>query len=294
MTHSLLIINPTSARGKAGAAREAVVRELEKAGPVDVVVSSAPGEAEKDARRAAEGAYRRVIAAGGDGTINEVVNGLAGSDVELGIIALGTGNVLARELGLPIHDIPSAAAVIRTGLIRRIDLARADSRYYAAMAGFGFDAAVVDRIVPRIKDFIGAGAYAFAIARELMSHKPARFSLDLDGEALETEASVVVVANSASYAYGIKVAPRASLDDGWLDVIIFEKAKPVKLALVHQALRVVMRTHMSDPNIRFLRARRVRVETEPSVLVQLDGDVAGATPTQIEVVPKSLSVIVGS
>jgi len=288
---TLLIVNPISGHGRGKRAITAVSNELGGSGPVDIVVTAGAGDAERAAASAVEAGYQRVVAAGGDGTVNEVVNGLAGSDTEMGIIPVGTANVLARELRLPVRDVRAAAAVVKAGVARRIDLGRAGSRYFAAMAGFGLDASVVRRIHPRVKGLIGVAAYGFAIAGALVKEKPARFTLDLDGERVETEAFIVIVANSARYAYGIEVAPHASLDDGKLDVIIFQTDRPKKLALLHQAYRVLAGSHMRDPNIRYLNARHVKVDAEPRVLAQFDGDLAGATPMEIEIAPKSLIVI---
>lgn len=259
---------------------------------MEVFVTSSRGDAERAARRAVGEGFGRLVVAGGDGTVNEVVNGLAGSEVEMGIAALGTANVLARELKLPINDARAAAAVIVAGRPRRIDLGFTGSRYFAAMAGFGFDAAVVRNVVPRIKNMIGVAAYGIAIAKELVAHRPAHFTLEIDGQVVAMEASIVLIANSASYAYGIKVAAQASVDDGLLDVMIFEKARLARVALLRQAYRVLVRTHLGDPNIRHFRARRVRVEAEPAALIQVNGEEAGATPAVVEVVPGALTVIV--
>lgn len=293
MKRTLFIANPISGSGRGRAAVDAVTRKLSNAGPMDTVLTGARGDAERAARGAASTGYERVVVAGGDGTINEIVNGLACTDVECGIIPVGTANVLARDLGLPINDPEAAAEIVLNGTPRRIDLGLAGSRYYAAMAGFGFDAAVVHRVEPKVKRLIGPGAYFLSIAGELIRHKPARFVLDIDDRTIEVEAFIVVVANTSSYAYGIKVAPHASLDNGRLDVIIFEKAKPAKIGFLQQAARVMLHTHLLDPNVRSLGCRKVSVQSDPPVLMQVDGDEAGKTPTTVEVVPGALTVIVG-
>lgn len=290
MPHTLLIINPTAGGGRAKAACDV----FERADHTDTVVTESKGDAEQIARNAAQTGYERVVAAGGDGTINEVANGLAGSDTAVGILPLGTANVLARELGIPISDVKSAVDIVNQGNIRSIDLGRADSRYFVAMAGLGFDAAVVHRVVPRMKKLVGVGAYGLAVARELARLKPARFLMDIDGEQVETDASVVIISNSASYAYGIKVATDALLDDGLLDVMIFGITEQARLGLLRQALRVLLHTHLADPNILCLKARKISVRAEPDVFVQLDGDESGRTPVAIENVSKALKVIVPS
>ncbi len=288
----MFIVNPTARGGKAGGTVDRLRREFQDYNHLDIIVTNYKGDAESAAKSAVLGNYQYAVAVGGDGTINEVVNGLAGSDVTLGVIACGTANVLARELRLPINDISHAAAVIRQGHQREIDLGRLDSRYFAAMAGIGFDAAVLHRLVPKTKRWFGLGAYGMAIAGELANLKPSRFFIEVDGSSIETDAFIVLIANSASYAYGVKVASDAVIDDGWLDLIIFERAEPHALALLHQALRVIVHTHLRDPNICSLKGRSIKVEANPDVFTQVDGELTGKTPVMVEVIPKGMNVVV--
>jgi diacylglycerol kinase (ATP) len=292
MLNTLLIINPTAGKVQERNITDSLCQLLNNLGKIDVFLTTARGDAEVAAKDAVSKGTKRVIAVGGDGTLNEVVNGLAASDVQLGIIPLGTANVLARELVIPVNDIDGAVEVINNGNERRIDLGRAGDRFFAAMAGFGIDAAVVHSVVPEIKKLIGPGAYVIAGAESLLKEQPARFHIALDGKAIEVEAYAVLVANSAKYAYGVKVASHASVDDGMLDVMVFGRTSPAKIGLLHQAVKVLLSTHTSDPNIRYYRAKQVVVKSEPDVLMQLDGDEAGRTPITVEIVPKCLCVLV--
>mgnify|MGYP000168033571 CR=1 FL=1 len=291
MAHALLVIN--SAAGRASGLKKPVdylYAHLSSIGELDAEVFDSIEELGRAARQAAGAGFDIVIAAGGDGTINEVVNSTACSSVTVGIIPLGTANVIARELDIPIGDIPAACSIVVSGGSRRIDLGRASGRWFAAMAGFGFDAAVVHSVDRRTKRAIGVGAYAAAVAKELAKLKPACYSLDLDGSLIETEASVVLAANSACYAYGVKVAADAEIDDGLLDIVVFEKSKLNRVGFLCQSALVLMGVRAADFGVKTFRVKELEVRSSPNVLMQLDGDEWGSTPAKVEVVPRALTV----
>lgn len=289
-----MIINPISGQGRVRESKDRMVARLRELGPLDVVETRRAGEANLAAHRAVEEGVRRIIVAGGDGSVNEVINAIAGADVELALVPRGTGNVLARELGIPVNDVDAACDVIAAGRSVPMDLARANGRYFALMAGIGFDAAVVDRVDPDVKDLLGPAAYGLAGISELLRHRASRFAITMDGLRYETDASLVVVANVSSYALRIKIASHASYDDGFLDVCVFESAGSHKMTLLSQALRLILQgTHKGDPNIRCFRAANVIVESDPPVRVQVDGDVVGQTPTTIQIAPSAVRVIAG-
>lgn len=236
--------------------------------------------------RSGAGQYDAVIAVGGDGTINEVVNGLT-ADVPLGIIPLGTANVLARELGIPVNDIPGACRIIQSGPARPMDLGVVNSRRYTLMTGIGFDAAVVQDVVHTVKDRIGAPAYLLAALGTLTRYEPTRMIFQTEDRRLDTTAYMAVVANAATYAF-IPVAPLASIEDGWLDVCVFEQRS--RAEFVRQALAVLTRRHMQSNDVRYFRTRRLRVLSFPPVGLQVDGDSGGETPAEFHVLPGALRI----
>jgi len=287
----LLIINPSSGQGRIRQARGLIAARLRNLGELEIVDTTGPGDAGAAAKRAVESGVDRVIVAGGDGTINEVINVIAGARVALGLIPNGTGNVLARELAIPLDDPGAACGVIESGRLISIDLGKFDTRYFVSMAGFGFDAEVVERVEPRVKNLVGQAAYGIAAVGALLRHKPSHFVLNLDGQLYETDASLVVVANVSSYALRLRLAPDAAYDDGRLDVIIFESTGLTqKITLLTEALRLILQR--GPETVRCFRAGKIRVESQPPVLAQLDGDIAGQTPTYIEVAPSALRIIV--
>ncbi|MCE5199044.1 diacylglycerol kinase family lipid kinase, partial [bacterium] len=259
-----------------------------------VEVTSSPDDAFTLARHAQEYGYECVVVAGGDGTINQVINGLGDYNIPLGIIPLGTGNVLAHDLGIPAYDITRALKIIEAGKIREVDLAAVGDRRFVLMAGLGFDAAVVGSVSPKVKDVLGTVAYAPAFIEQLIKFNPVRFRLTFgDGSATyETQALAVVVANCGTYAYNFKIAPEAVFDDGMLDILVFESNYGTTFNLIGQALETFFQQQILNPNTSYFRATRVRVESDPPVKMQIDGDVAGESGVDIRVLPKALKLIV--
>jgi diacylglycerol kinase (ATP) len=293
--HSLLIVNPAAGSGKPLEFLELLKHTL---APVvgAVVVTQGAGEAERAAHSAKENGFEAVLVAGGDGTINEAVNGLLtaeGNSLPLGLVPLGTQNVLAHELGLPTSDLEATLAVFQAGRIRQIDVGQAGSRYFVLMAGFGFDAQVVQEVLQPVKALLGPAAYAFATVGALATCRSTVIRLRLDGEEVRSEAFLVVVANAASYAYRqIKLAPFAALDDGWLDICVFERAPSDRVGFASQMLAVLAHRHLRDPRVRYYRGKQLILESDPPIQGQVDGDTFGMTPLTISVVPRALSVFV--
>lgn len=252
------------------------------------------------AREAATSGVDLVVAAGGDGTVRGCAEGLAGTDVPLGIVPLGTGNLLARTLGIPAH--PKAALSIalgetetqaqtgaQTGVSqdRRIDLATADGTPFTAMAGMGLDAAVV--AATRLKHHLGWFAYAMAGAVHL-ALAPVRFSIRMDdGPPIEREARSVVVGNSGLLPGGFSLLPDAQLDDGLLDVCVLAPHGPLGWPRV--ATRVITHSHHQDGHLERFQARKVEITAHAALPREIDGEVVehGRTLT-VAVRPATLSV----
>lgn len=265
-----------------------------------LVVTSDIGDAERiSCDASASGLYDELLVAGGDGTINEVINGVIKGQPDtdkrpvVGLIPLGTQNVLAQELSIPLNNFGAVAKVINRKQSRTIDMGIVNGRYFSLMAGFGFDAVVVRDVVRPMKDIIGPAAYAFATLGALAKYHSTSVKLVLDGEEINSEAFLIVVANAPSYAYKqIKLTPFAAVDDGWLDVCVFERAPSDRVGFVTQLMAVIAARHLKDPRVRYYRARSIYIESYPPINGQVDGDVFEHTPVKIEVVPKSLKVYV--
>lgn len=290
---ALLVANPKAGRvrGEAGIAR--IEQRLCAAGME--VVTLAPSKPEKmaDALRAelaGESPERvRVVVAGGDGTINSALPALAGTGVPLAVLPVGSVNVLARELGLPI-ELEAAVQVASQGRPRRIDLGMANGKPFALMAGMGFDAEVVGSVAQDIKNVVGSFAYVGRGLHLLGTYPASRFHIEADGEEFETDAWLAVVANANRYTYRWRLEPEAMVDDGWLDLCLFSSSSLAGTA--GQVIAALSGRHSTHPGVRHMRAKSFIFDCNPPVAFQLDGDPAGQTPVQVHVASEALTVMV--
>ena len=261
----------------------------------DLVETAGAGDAERHAREAVEKGYRAVVAAGGDGTVAEVITGLAGSEVPLGIVPQGTGNQVACNLGIP-RGLEGAVETAVNGVPSPMDLGQlADGRYFALMAGAGWDAEVMAVATRELKDRWGFGAYLYAGLRKAMAPPSALFRITADGERFEVSAATVLVANVGQLVYPqlpveLRVGPDISFRDGLLDVCVFAPRTFSDVAAV--LWRVARRQYAGDERMIFLRAREVRVETDTPVVTQVDGEAVGETPLAARAVQGGVKVLV--
>ena len=241
------------------------------------------------ARKAVEDRPDAVVSAGGDGTHHYVINGLVGSDVPLGILSLGSGNDFARGLGIPVEPDAAAGALLR-GLPRSIDLARIGPRVYGCIAGVGFDSVVTRFANERVRWVHGAPAYAWAILRCLKFYRPHLLEVRSNGRNYSGEVIFVTVGNTVSYGGGVKMAPRARLDDGMLDVCIVPAMG--KLELLRWVPSAYRGEHLAHPRIQYFQASRVTLSSPSRLELFGDGEFIQELPATIETVPRALRVIV--
>lgn len=291
--HSLLIVNPASGQGKAAREKRRLLELVSNMPHIHAATPNSARETLELAATARDRGFERVIAAGGDGTINCVINGIGESGVPLGIIPLGTGNVLAHDLDIPSNDIDKALKIISADKIQKVDLGRANGKLFVLMTGFGFDAEVVDGVSPVAKDIIGTVAYAGSILQKMMTYEPSRFKLTFEnGAVYEADAYAVVIANCGTYAFNLRIAPHAVFDDGLLDIMIFEAGPGAMLRLLGQAFEVFSLKQINDPRTTYFKSSSVVVESDPLVKMQIDGDVCGESGVKVEAVHKALRLIV--
>ncbi len=284
----LLILNPKA--GNIPAARVALVElaAMLSGHALEMALPASAAEAEAAARAAVAAGFARVLVGGGDGTVNSVLPALAGSDTALGILPVGTVNVLAREFRIPL-TLESALKVALQGTPRRVDLGQANGKPFALMAGLGFDARVVADVMPELKTLIGPFAYVTAGLQALAVHKSSQFRLTMDALTVTVPAWLMIVGNAAYYTYELSLSPDARMDDGLLDVCIF--GEQTALDRVTQLMATAVGLHAQHPNVTLFRASTLRIAAQPDVHVQLDGDPAGSTPLDISVLPKALTVM---
>ncbi|HVS03362.1 MAG TPA: diacylglycerol kinase family protein [Thermoanaerobaculia bacterium] len=292
-----LILNPGSRNGEAAAA--ALLPLLRQLGDVRMLLTRGVRHGEALAREAAAGGERLIFVAGGDGTLNEVINGLTGyfDQVRLGVLPVGTGNDFARSLGMPA-DLEGAVAALAAGRTRRCDLVRFRSgdldRYFANVSAGGFSGEVNETLTPQMKDSWGPLAY-FRAALETLPERCAhsvRLVFD-DEEVRQEKAFNVAVANGRFVAGGIPVAPYAEIDDGVFDVILIKECSLAAIAGL--ASKALVGRHLEDSaeEVFFRQARSLDLVSEPPMAFNVDGEVVGERDGRFELVAGALEVIVG-
>ena len=259
---------------------------------VELKLTAGPGDATRIAAKAANNGSTDVIVAGGDGTINEAIQGMMGTHARLGILPRGTANVLARELGLPMN-VDQAIAVAARGKSRRvhfgvaIDETNNTRRHFALMAGIGLDASVVRRVDPRLKKRIGKGAFWLSGLSHLATWNPRPFTLEIDGETYN--ATFAAVGKGARYGGDLMITPRARLDEPEFEVCIIDTLSRIRYL---QFLSYAMREGMprDKQGVRFIKTTKVRAIGDAAV--QVDGEIIGQLPMRFEISPHSLEMIV--
>ena len=287
----VVIFNPTA--GQRSRRRfEAVLARCRDFGcDVTLRETESAGHAESLARSAMPADGDLLVAAGGDGTINEAVNGLVGrggpaGSPALGIIPLGTANVLAAEIGLDLEPDRIAQTLCR-GTSRSVSVGQAGERVFTMMAGSGFDAHVVAEVDTALKRRIGKGAYLWESARQLWRFGFPDYRLTLDG--VERQAASVIVAKGHYYGGRFVCAPEARLEDPGFQVCIFERRGAWNA--VRYGLALGLGRLAALPDVQVVRAREVRIEGPEGDPVQGDGDIIGRLPIVIRVLPDALKLV---
>ncbi len=282
MQQILVILNPAARSERA----KHTWKKIERFPHCTLRTTSAPGDARAAAERAVGEGFTTIVAAGGDGTINEVVNGMAGSDVALGILPVGTMNVFAAELGLP-GGLDEAWAVIRAGHTRRIDLARANTRYFVQLAGVGLDAQVVEETSWNFKKNFGPLSYVISAA-QIASRKPPRLVVEADGT--EREGSFILIGNGRYYGGPVAVFKDARIDDGKLDVLIFKNLGYLDIARYLGTIFMGKHTGLSD--VEYFQTKKAMVRSAEDVPVEVDGEVVLRLPVTFRISSRKLRVVV--
>ena len=293
MKSALVIINPVSPNlPSRGHLREAAAWVKAQGWRLDWAFTRWAGEATRIAGRAVSEGRDLVVVCGGDGTISEAINGLAGTQTPLAVIPAGTANVWAKEVGLPRRPL-DALQVALHGQARRMDLGRAgagqERRYFFLMAGVGLDGQIAASLPLEVKRYLGATAYAVTAVRESLRFRGQQVRILLDGEPCETHLLMMLVGNTRNYAGVAQVTARACANDGLLDVCLFPGEGP--LDIIAHTLRVLAKAHLRASPVLYRRVRRVELPEESVLPVQLDGDFCPAYPTVFEVVPDALTVM---
>ncbi|HCW50986.1 MAG TPA: lipid kinase [Clostridiales bacterium] len=301
-----VVVNPASANGSTGRMWPAISRLLREAGlEHEACLTSGPLDAVGITRQALAEGYRTVVAVGGDGTVNEVVNGFfdgdqwLGDGARLGLICRGTGCDLIKTLGLPKDD-RQAVERLRAGRTRRIDLGRVrftghsgeeQVRYFANIGDLGLGGETVARVNRTTKAFGGLFSFLWGTLATVATYRNKDIELVIDGgEPIRGRMNSVVVANGRFFGGGMEIAPQAVMDDGLFDIVVLGNIS--RLELVANISRVYRGAHLDHPKIALWRGREVTVRSQDTVLLDLDGEQPGRADAVFTILPGRLEVIV--
>ena len=299
-----LLVNPAAGSGRHGTDLKRAVNYLVEQGWEIQTINVEASEISAVARRAAEKGVETVLIGGGDGSAGLAANGLAGTETRLGILPLGTGNVFARDIGLPVPTpfLPSplleVAKTIDQGHTQRVDLGHISAeevgvapRYFLSWAGIGLDAEVAKKVesAPEDKRLFGRAAYVVPALMVASTYQGVPISVEIDEHEVSHKALWVIVNNIQLYGGLIRMAPTAHIDDGWLDITIFPGKSLVDL--LGQVMPLAVSGEPDGTLTIMRRGKRVRIVSTPPLWVHADSDPYAQTPVCIKIAPRALNLI---
>jgi len=288
----LFIVNPVAGKGKALKVLDKIRNIIrKKTGDFDVKLTEHPGHATEIAREYSEKGVERIYSVGGDGTLNEVLNGIAGTGSSLGVIPAGSGNDFSKS----IHKVPDVDKIIEGTISNSstpVDIAKLNDRYFLNVSSLGFDAEVAycaNRI--KNKSIIPSSiSYYLSILLTLGKCQSYRMQIDIDGTSLEDDILLAAIANGRYYGNGILPAPQAKIDDGVLDVCLVRKK--TRLDILRLFPKYAVGKHGDIDGVSFHRGKRIHILCDKPVAVNLDGEVEFHDEAYFEIVPKGINLLV--
>jgi len=297
-----IIVNPVSGNGKTGQRWAGLEERLRIEGAqFEVEFTREPGHATQLARDAVTAGCRTIVSVGGDGTLNEVINGLvadgrADPDVKLGLIPGGTGSDFGRGVGLPRDPLEAALRLLKAEP-RGFDVGQitcklgegTNTRYFINVAGIGFDGAVSDRVNRSSKALGGTIPYLSSLLVTLFSYANKRVRWTLDGQARDEVLNSVIVANARYFGGGMFISPNSKMDDGLFHVITLGDWGTLEFLVA--VPRVYNGTHLTHPKVKEYIGREVTVEADGRMFLQAEGDLIGEAPATFKILPRALQVL---
>jgi len=284
-----IIINPHSGYGGQGLVLASVSATLREAGFDVIEYTTRAAEDATDYAHEIVGHAGLAIVWGGDGTVNEVVNGLAGTDVPILACPAGTENLLAKELRISLNPVEILKCV-RYGRVSKCDVGRVNGRNFMSIIGVGFDGEVVRRLASVRTGHISHLSYFWPIWRTFWGHDFPRMRITADGDEIFDDFGLAFVGNISRYSVGLRICRDALYDDGLLDLVVFHCHEQGSLML--HAAWTLLRRHPLKGNVIYRRLRKVRFETARPVPTQIDGDVGPNTPIEVSIAPHRIKLLI--
>lgn len=291
-----LLLNPIAGEGRARRTFRLLREHLKKFladYQFDIYFSRHPGDLSLCAREAVAKNYDLIVVAGGDGAINETLQGMVGSQVPLAILPRGTANIFCEELGIP-KNLPQALEVIQTGQVRRIDIGVANSHYFSWLSGVGVDALVAQEVHLDIKDKLGIFAYILFALKHLGSIPSTTIRAKTEDGELREEAAALLVGNACSFSAPVRIQGAQVLNDGALDCCLVRRLSPLFILRGLLFFALGRRAYYRDLKYLdhiYFSAKAIQVESSPPAFIHLDGEVLGKTPVHYHILPQALSLI---
>ena len=283
------IVNPVSGRGKGvsvGKELEARLQYMDL--DCNLTYTKAPKHAIELAERAAR-TFECIVAVGGDGTLNEVVNGMAESGATLGLLPVGSGNDFARAVSLQTK-LEDSINILLKGHKKRIDLGKANGRYFHNGLGIGFDAWVVSTSL-KVKRLRGNAIYLYSVLKTLMNYKPIPLQMQYNGKAYTQDYFMVTVGNGISLGGGFYLTPDALLDDGLFDICLIQNM-PI-LSILKNLIKVYSGKHKEDSRVDIVRSNHLKIDADEPFAAHLDGELFSLKlkELQVEIIPQAVEFI---
>ncbi len=286
-----LIVNPVAGNKKAKKLLPKINDIFKKSDCFyDIYITKGPGDAINAAREAANNGADIVVAVGGDGTVNEVANGLAGTEASLAALPAGTGNDFVRAMKIP-NSIEKACKILIKGKSRYIDLGKVNGRYFVNLVGVGFDGAVARLANQQNKRVGGPWVYFFSILKNVISYKPVEMKITMDNRTMICTPTLVAVGIGQYYGGGIKIVPEAIQNDGLFDVCIVDKIGRLKLISYLPLVYFGEHTNLKDVSI--FRTEELKLEMEIPLTAQMEGEIISSKKMHFTLEHKGLKAITG-
>jgi len=284
----LFVVNPKAGNGKAKKVADLIDSKLRgKKVDYKITFTKAPEDATEIVVKNSN-LFNRIVSVGGDGTLNEVVNGIVGKDLELAVIPAGTGNDFAKML-YPSLDIKKIIDWVVYGDIEKIDVGRCNDKYFINIASAGFDAEVANKVQRTKKVFSGKAAYLYSLFKTLISYKGIFFKIHIDNNLFFSNTLLITASNGRFYGGGMIPTPNADIQDGYFDICHVKTLNKLKLlALLNKYIKG---THTELKEVTIFKGKSLKIESEKVFSVNLDGEIIRTDKAEFEILKDAVKIV---